>query len=134
METNRTYWLLLADLKRSTKLSPDASAAAIRALKSAIETCNRDYGAAMAVPLEVNYGDEFSGLFVTPEPVYAIVSLIRHALRPFAQFRFAVVKGRVGSPSDTMRELGGPVFVSANDALVRLKTQDRFCLLEGIGD
>ena len=82
---------------------------------------NQRAAADLAYPLEVNYGDEFAGLFHRPAFIHQIVSEIRDMLRPVAAFRFVVARGRVGYAKGTIREMGGPVFETAAIELNRLK-------------
>ncbi len=77
-------------------------------------------------PLEVNYGDEFAGLFATPRALYQVVADVRDALRGIATFRFVTARGRIGYAGASVREMGGPVFETASHALTQLKKQRQF--------
>lgn len=86
-----------------------------------LERQNDRAGNDVVYPLEVNYGDEFAGLFSTPRQLNRITSDLRDVLRPHGAFRFVVAYGRVGFAGGTIREMGGPVFEAAAHALSDLK-------------
>ncbi len=121
MDTRTPYYLLLADLKKSSRLSPRESQAAMARLLPELEWQNQRAARDLVYPLEVNYGDEFAGLFSKPHLIHRIVSEIRDMLRPFAAFRFVVAYGRIGYADGSIREMGGPVFEMAAMELNRLK-------------
>ncbi|MEL7232021.1 MAG: hypothetical protein AAGJ85_05870 [Pseudomonadota bacterium] len=121
MDNQTPYYLLLADLKKSSRLTPDQSHAAMARLIPELEWQNQRASADLVYPLEVNYGDEFAGLFHQPDLIYRIISEVRDMLRPVAAFRFVVVRGRIGYAGGTIREMGGPVFETAAMELTRLK-------------
>ncbi|MEL6258171.1 MAG: hypothetical protein AAFQ67_03830 [Pseudomonadota bacterium] len=126
MDNRTEYFLLLADLGRSTSLKPKAAEAVMSALRDELASANSLLSDVLVSDLVINYGDEFAGLFRRAAPLYDLVSRLRHALRELATFRFVVARGRVGDASGALREMGGPVFKRANDALRSLKTSDRF--------
>ncbi|MEO0465338.1 MAG: SatD family protein [Pseudomonadota bacterium] len=125
MDNETNYCLLLADLAASTDLHPEVAHQALGILSTTIDDVNQTYRPALVSPLEVNYGDEFAGLFVGPGHIYEIVDLIRHNLREVAQFRFVVCVGRIGYAGGSIRQMGGPVFKDASDSLDRLKKTGR---------
>ena len=121
MDNRSDYYLLLADLKASSRLSSQAGDATMSRLLPELEWQNQRASADLVYPLEVNYGDEFAGLFRRPALIHRIVSEIRDMLRPVAAFRFVVARGRIGYAGGTIREMGGPVFETAATELNRLK-------------
>ena len=121
MDNRSDYYLLLADLKASSRFSSEAGEATMSRLLPELEWQNQRASADLVYPLEVNYGDEFAGLFQRAALIHRIVSEIRDMLRPVAAFRFVVVRGRIGYAGGTIREMGGPVFETAAIELNRLK-------------
>ncbi|MEP1144825.1 MAG: SatD family protein [Henriciella sp.] len=121
MDNRTDYYLLLADLKGSSGFSAEHGNSVIERLLPELEWQNQRVGGDLAYPFEVNYGDEFAALFLTPRMINQVISDIRDMLRPVAQFRFVVVRGRIGYAGGTLREMGGPVFQKAARALKRLK-------------
>lgn len=126
MDNQTDYILLLADLEGSTDLPPARASAAMDILGATLRKANETYADALIHPLEINYGDEFGGLFCAAAPVYAAIADVREALRGHVGFRFAAARGRIGHPADHLREMGGPVFKLANDALNELKGAGQF--------
>lgn len=126
MDNRRDYYLLLADIKGSSDLTAQANTALMARLIPALEAQNDAHSADLAYPLEINYGDEFAGLFSNPRAIYQIVTTIRAALRGLASFRFVVAHGRIGFAGQTIREMGGPVFDTAASALSDLKKKKSF--------
>ncbi len=125
MDNRTDYFLLLGDLEGSSRMDPPTAGAAGDALSSALSAANATFATDIAAQLEINYGDEFAGLFHRPGPIWRIVWSVRDALRP-SGFRFAVARGRVGRAAETTREMGGPVFKTASDLIDRLKIDRRF--------
>jgi phosphoribosyl-ATP pyrophosphohydrolase len=121
MDNRSNYYLLLADLKASSRFSSEAGEATMSRLLPELEWQNQRAAKDLVYPLEVNYGDEFAGLFLRPALIQSIISEIRDMLRPVAAFRFVVACGRIGYASGTIREMGGPVFETAAIELNRLK-------------
>lgn len=124
---NRThYFLLLADIKGSSALPASKSGAVMEQLLPQLDRQNQRLAADIIYPLEVNYGDEFAGLFSSPRALYQIVSDLRDALRGIADFRFVTAYGRIGYAGGSIREMGGPVFESASRSLNKLKKKKQF--------
>ena len=123
-EPPETY-LLLADLTASTRLEPQAAYDTMHILTTTLDDINA-HATGLQAPLEINYGDEFAGLFHRLADVYDVVSRVRHELRGLAAFRFVAAKGRIAYPAGSIRQMGGPVFRTANDALGQLKSSGRF--------
>lgn len=121
MDNRTNYYLLLADLKGSSALPADQSRSVMELLLPELERQNDRAGDDLVYPLEVNYGDEFAGLFSSPHQLNQIVSDVRDMLRPQGSFRFVVAYGRIGYAGGTIREMGGPVFETAARALSALK-------------
>jgi hypothetical protein len=126
MDNRTDYYLILADIKGSTHLSPKKSAALMEQLLVQLDRQNQKHSSDIIYPLEVNYGDEFAGLFSKPRAFYQIISDIRDALRGTAEFRFVTAHGRIGYAGGTIREMGGPVFETASRSLSQLKKKRQF--------
>lgn len=126
MDIDRAYVLLLGDLKGSTDLEAGPSDAAFESLNVAIDKLTERFRGELVLGLEVNYGDEFAGLFRSAIPVYDVIDALRSMLHDQVSFRVAVARGRVGHVSDSLTRLGGPVFRQANDSLEHLKRRGLF--------
>ena len=126
MDNRTPYYVLIADIRGSSDLSATKSTALMEQLLPALDRANQEYAADIAYPLEVNYGDEFAGLFTDPRSIYEIVASLRHTLKQVAGFRFVVARGRIGYAGGTLREMGGPVFEQASIALDALKKSRQF--------
>ncbi|RMF64356.1 MAG: hypothetical protein D6743_09420 [Calditrichaeota bacterium] len=127
INTNKKYYLLLIDIKKSTRMRASTRKKIFHKLKSKIEELNKTLSPKPLIELTINYGDEIAGLFETPSPFYHIISELREAIYPEAAFRFVAGYGRIGMPSTDLREVGGEVFKQANECMRRLKAQDNFC-------
>lgn len=121
MDNQTDYYLLLADLKDSTRLDAGPATAAKDIVLDQLSRMNEAHAASIVSPLELNYGDEFAGLFRKAAPIYPVVRTIGEALKPYAGFRFAVAYGRIGYAKGPLTQMGGPVFEVASDTLKQLK-------------
>ena len=99
METNREYYLLLVDIRKSTEIPADELAPAMARLKKSLERLRRRLRGDLELGLRVTYGDEVAGLFRTPSALYDVATGIRDALHPDAKIRFAVARGRIAVAS-----------------------------------
>jgi len=126
MDNQTSYYLLLADIKSSVRLSAKKNTNLMAQLLPQLERQNQRLASEIIYPLEVNYGDEFAGLFSSPRALYNVVSDIRDALRGLASFRFVTAHGRIGYAGGTIREMGGPVFETASRSLIQLKKRREF--------
>lgn len=126
MDADSEYFLLLADIKGSAGMLASDSESLMSQLLPQLARQNQRLRADLIYPLEVNYGDEFGGLFSSPRAFYQIVSDVRDALRGTAEFRFVTAYGRIGYAGGSLREMGGPVFETASRALTRLKKKKQF--------
>lgn len=126
MDNKTDYYLLLADIKGSSALSAKKNTSLMEQLLPQLERQNQRLMSELIYPLEVNYGDEFAGLFATPRALYQVVADVRDALRGIATFRFVTARGRIGYAGASVREMGGPVFETASHALTQLKKQRQF--------
>lgn len=130
MDNQTDYYLLLGDLRASTELEGERAEAVTRILREELARWSEACADDLVAGLDLNYGDEFAGLFSRPAPVYQIVDALRSALWGLSGFRFVLARGRIGSASAATSQMGGPVFVTANNALRRLKTRGRFAHFE----
>lgn len=126
MDNKTDYYLILADIKGSSALNSTRSASVMERLLPELARQNDRLSHDLVYPLEVNYGDEFAGLFSSPRGLYRLISDVRETLRPTATFRFVVAYGRIGYAGGTLPEMGGPVFERAAQALKALKTARKF--------
>lgn len=126
MDLQRRYYLLLGDLKQSTRTVEGQAPVAIRKLVETVSELSGTFADELVLDMEVNYGDEFAGLFHRPAALYDVIDRLRHELRGIAGFRVAIAYGRIGHAASTMTQMGGPAFQMANDALIDLKKSDAF--------
>lgn len=126
MDLQRRYYLLLGDLKQSTQTVEGQDPVAIGRLVEAVADLSAAYAGELVQDMEVNYGDEFAGLFHAPDVLYDVIDRLRHELRGIASFRVAIAYGRIGHAARTMTQMGGPAFQMADEALTALKAQDMF--------
>ena len=124
MDTQTTYYLLLADVKGSTVVS---SSAAMERLEARIAELSAEYSSALVLGLTLGYGDEVAGLFVRPDPLYSVMRSIRDVLLPDLGVRFVIAQGRIGRPSADIRKVGGEVFKRASLEMAKAKRAGRFC-------
>lgn len=126
MSGQTPYYLLLGDLRGSTRLTSQQADTVHQRLTDVLGKVNVEEAAMLVSPLEINYGDEFAGLFLESAPALRAILRIRHQLHGLTSFRYAVAYGRVGTFTSATRSMGGPVFKLANDSLETLKRQGRF--------
>jgi len=128
LQNNRNYYLLLVDIKKSTTRAPKLRQKILEKLESEIKQINQKLEPRPAFQLTISYGDEIAGLFDTPSRLYHIISQLREALFPHVKFRSVVTYGKIGVAADDIRKVGGQVFKDADEHIIRLKKQDRFCI------
>ena len=133
MDTNREYYLLLVDIRKSTKIPADELAPAMARLKKDLSLLRRRLRDELELGLRVTYGDEVAGLFTTPSALYDVATGIRDALHPEAKIRFVVARGRIAVASSDIRAVGGAVFKEADAAMERLKKSKRYAVWQ-LGD
>ncbi len=126
MDTKRDYYLLLIDVRGSTRMVPKRLDRVMERLGTELPRINRRLGRDLTLGLRVSYGDEVAGLFASASRLYDAVAAVRDALHPDARLRFVVVKGRVAVASRDIRKVGGLAFKQADDAMERLKKQRGF--------
>ena len=127
MNTIQTYILLLVDIQNSTRMDPAEQNKVYNRLLPVIDELNRELDPSPVLGLDLNYGDEISGLFESPESVYHAVVRLRDALYPETTIRYVVAQGKIGYPSGDITQVGGKIFKSANQAMQQLKKKNRFC-------
>lgn len=126
MTLDTDLFLLLADMENSTRQNAETAQRVGDILQEQLSHLSKIYKRDLYRPLELNYGDEIAGLFISPAPIYQIVSQLRHALRSYSSFRFVVARGRIGREAPSTSQMGGPVFEAANTALQQLKKDGEF--------
>ncbi len=126
MDTSRNYFLLLVDVRNSTRMPSGQLQTVIERLESEADALNRRFKGELELALSLSYGDEVAGLFHRPDRVYDCVIALREAIGPQATLRFVVSEGSIGVVSENIRRIGGPVFKSADEGMDALKAQRRF--------
>lgn len=126
IEVGKDYFLLLFDMKNSTKLSAVKAKDKFEKLEDAIQHFNDQLQSQIALPMSINYGDEIAGLFYSPKSFYLVADQFRQILFPETTIRFVAIKGQVAVVSDDIRQIGGTIFKKANEEMVRLKKEDKF--------
>lgn len=126
MDRTKRYFLLLADVKGSVRQSRTKAPYFMEQLLPELVRLNQRLEGDLVHPLEVNYGDEFAGLFSSPRSIYQVVSELRDLMRDTAEFRFVVAYDRIGFAGASIPEIGGPVFETAARLLSRLKKERGF--------
>ena len=127
MDPASDHYLLLIDLKESTRLAPKAAERLFGRLEARLAELNRRLDPPPVLGLTISYGDEVAGLFDTPIHLYGVVEQIRDCLHPEVGIRFVAVRGPIGRLSDDIRQVGGEVFKRADLAIRAIKKGRRFC-------
>jgi hypothetical protein len=120
------HYLLLIDLKRSTRLAPEAASRLFGRLEERLGDLNRQLEPRPVLGLTISYGDEVAGLFDSPVRLYDIVDQIREMLHLEVGIRFVAARGSIGRFSQDIRQVGGEVFKRADGAMRAIKKQRRF--------
>jgi len=118
MDPASDHYLLLIDLKESTRLAPKAAERLFGRLEARLAELNRRLDPTPVLGLTISYGDEVAGLFDTPIHLCGVVEQVRDCLHPEVGIRFVAVRGPIGRLSDDIRQVGGEVFKRA-DLVVR---------------
>ena len=126
MDLSKNYYLLLADIKDSSRLDARKRKSMFRKLDAALLQLNEQFSSELAIPLSLSYGDEIAGLLFQPIELYEMVDRLRDTLYPETTFRFTAVRGKISKASEDIRQVGGPVFKVANEWIVRNKKERRF--------
>ncbi len=128
MDVTRDYYLLLIDVRGSTKLAPpDLARRTMNRLEKTLARLNDEMKRDLVIGLSLSYGDEVAALLRRAAHLFDVVAAVRDTLHPDATIRFVAVRGKIGVASDDIRQVGGPVFKQTDDAMVRLKKQRGFC-------
>lgn len=121
MLEDNAYYLLLCDIRRSSRRSVNEGTELVRQINAALTETKEMFSSVLKMGPELNYGDEISALVSSPERLYEIMAHLRIALRPYAGLRFACVYGQIGAKAHTLRQVGGPVFKKASQTMAELK-------------
>ncbi len=124
MNLSKPYYLLLTDVKGSTRLAGAAWERLMKRLKVEVADLTDRYKPALG--LSLNYGDEVTGFFEKPADLYAIALALGEAVYPETLIRFVAVKGMIGATSQNITEVGGPVFKKASALMERIKKERRY--------
>jgi DNA-binding CsgD family transcriptional regulator len=127
MDVLQSYYLLLIDLKESTKLAPQVASLQFARLEERLGYLNAILDPGPVLGLSLSYGDEVAGLFDSPHSLYQAVDEVRDSLWPDLTVRFVATWGFVGRESDDIRQVGGEIFKRASEAILHLKKRRRFC-------
>jgi hypothetical protein len=122
----KEHFLFMADVAGSTGLSEGAHRAVFERIDQVVADLNESTPA--VVPLTRQYGDEVSGLYVSPESAYAIAVALRDAIHPQAGVRFVFVRGKIGQINADISQVGGAIFKIANKRMQQAKRESRFGL------
>jgi len=126
MDTSRDYFLLLLDIRRSTRMAPERLRVVMERLERVASELSRQFEDELELALNLSYGDEVAGLFRRPDRTYDCVIALREAVAPDAALRFVISEGRIGLVSDDIRRIGGAVFKAADEEMKNLKRQRQF--------
>lgn len=127
MDISRKYYLLLVDVKGSTKQTPNQRQKLFQTLEEEIQKLNQTLRPKPVLDLQISYGDEVAGFFDSPENLYDAVDALRGCLIDKAEVRFVAVYGEIGIVAKDIRRVGGDVFKQANELMGRLKKEGGFC-------
>lgn len=133
MDQKETYFLLLCDVRKSSKRSVREGTALLNALEDVVQATKKQFPAEFALGPELNYGDEISALFSSPNALYDVMAFLRQKLKPIAGLRCVCIHGQIGAQADTMNRISGPIFKQANEAISTLKKSGWFSAWK-IGD
>ncbi|NBC84380.1 MAG: hypothetical protein GVY19_13515 [Bacteroidetes bacterium] len=127
MDLESEYYLLLIDIKDSTRISNEWINDSMHVLDEQLNVINKYLQNDIAIPLSINYGDEIAGLFHATQHLYRAIFDIRRLFSPRTSIRFVVTKGTVARLSTDIRKVGGIVFKKANTAMESLKKENKYC-------
>ena len=127
MNVSRKYYLLLVDIKDSTKQNPRRRQELFQTLENEIQRLNGNLVPRPILDLQISYGDEVAGFFDSPESLYDAVDALRGCLRDQAEVRFVAVYGEIGIVTQDIRKVGGDVFKQAAELMDKLKKERGFC-------
>ncbi len=127
MDISKKYYLLLVDVKGSTKQAPLRRQKLFQTLENEIQRLNRSLVPGPILDLQISYGDEVAGFFGSPENLYDAAAALRGCLRGKAEVRFVAVYGEIGIVTQDIRKVGGDVFKRAAELMDRLKRERGFC-------
>jgi hypothetical protein len=133
-------FLLLIDLRGSSKLAPESATRTLEVIEGRIRSLNRELASSLKVDLSLSYGDEVAGIFNTPKHLHKVVREIRDSIRSIegpeketskkskdVQLRFVAVEGRMGADSPDVTKVGGEIFKRGAHLMDRAKKERRFC-------
>jgi hypothetical protein len=127
MDISKKYYLLLLDIKGSTRQALQDRQKLFETLEKEIQRLNGSLNPKPVLSLQISYGDEVAGLFDSPGNLYDAVDALRSCLFDKAEVRFVAVYGEIGVVSEDIRKIGGEIFKRADDLMRRLKRERGFC-------
>lgn len=127
MDARADYYLLLIDIRGSTRLAMPKARQLMEKLEVELRRINRTLKPKPVLGLSMSYGDEVAGLFTTPARLFDVLMAVRNVLHPGVGLRFVVTRGKIAVSSKDIRKVGGEVFKKANEAMQRIKKRNRFC-------
>lgn len=130
MDIDRPYLLFLGDLRSSVTLPITKRQRMISALEQGLHGINETHQNNLQIPLSISYGDEIAGLFKTTHGMIDVIFKIEDILFEITGFRFTIVNGWVGSPSEDIRKIGGSIFKKANQLIDQLKKNNRYGIID----
>ncbi|MCX6251603.1 MAG: SatD family protein [Bacteroidetes bacterium] len=126
IDLTKQYFLLVLDVENSSTLPNNQLSVKMKLVKAKLKQFNRQFYEQIIIPLTISYGDEIAGLFTSPENFFSIFIDIRRILCPLTTVRFVAIKGSIAVDSPDIRQIGGQVFKSANEAMMKLKEKKDF--------
>ncbi len=98
----------------------------VRAVDTLLEGIRARFEGAFLLGPALNYGDEISALLADPAHAYDVMATLRDSLRPWGGLRCAFVYGQIGTRSEDLTRVSGPVFSRANALIKQLKKSGWF--------
>jgi len=126
IDLTKQYFLLLFDVKNSSGLKNEEFNKRMKLIRQKLDESNAVNSKQIVIPMSISYGDEIAGLYTSPENFFTLYSGIRKIFYPITAVRMVVVKGYIAVDSYDIRQIGGFVFKTANEAMNILKKEKSF--------
>lgn len=126
IDLTKQYFLLLFDVKNSSGLKNEEFNKRMKLIRQKLDESNAVNSKQIVIPMSISYGDEIAGLYTSPENFFTLYSGIRKIFYPITAVRMVVVKGYIAVDSYDIRQIGGFVFKTANEAMNILKQEKSF--------
>lgn len=118
------YCAIIGDIVGSKSLAGRGDVQ--RKLKHILDTLSDSYKKNMASPFTITLGDEFQGLFRSPDNILDILDTIKLEMHP-VEVRFGIGFGEIVTDIDSDISIGadGPAYYSARRAIDDIKMVDK---------